>query len=73
MGYSQVGYHTCLCLCKCVQVQSTVASESADMNIQYREKAANPNIVFEMVFHNNGNLCGSWVDNEDILLEYKGV
>ena len=51
----------------------TVASESADMNIQYREKAANPNIVFEMVFHNNGNLCGSWVDNEDILSEYKGV
>lgn len=26
--------------------------------------------VFEMVFHPNGNLNGSWVDNEDILLEY---
>lgn len=48
----------------------TIASESADMNIQYREKAKNPDKVFEMVFHNNGNLCGSWIDKEDILDQY---
>lgn len=28
------------------------------------------NIIFEMIFHPNGNLNGSWVDNEDILLAY---
>lgn len=49
----------------------TVASESADLNIQYREKDRHPEMVYEMVFHNNGNLCGSWIDHEDILSEYK--
>lgn len=49
----------------------TVASESADLNIQNREKANNPNVVYEMVFHNNGNLCGSWIDKEEILDAYK--
>lgn len=49
----------------------TVASESADLNIQYREKEKHPQMVYEMVFHNNGNLCGSWIDNEDILSKYK--
>lgn len=48
----------------------TVASESADLNIQNREKAKNPDVVYEMVFHNNGNLCGSWIDKEDILDAY---
>lgn len=48
----------------------TIASESADLNIQNREKAKNPEVVYEMVFHNNGNLCGSWIDKEDILDEY---
>lgn len=27
-------------------------------------------VVFEMIFHPNGNLNGSWVDDEDILLAY---
>lgn len=49
---------------------NTVASESADLNIQNREKQKNPNVVYEMVFHNNGNLCGSWIDNEDVLDKY---
>lgn len=48
----------------------TVASESADLNIQNREMMAHPNVVYEMVFHNNGNLCGSWIDKERILDPY---
>ena len=49
----------------------TVASESADLNIQDREKGRNPDMVYEMVFHNNGNLCGGWIDNKEILSRYK--
>lgn len=45
----------------------TVASESADMRRQYAEKGKHPEMVYEMVLHNNGNLCGSWVDTEDVL------
>ncbi len=48
-----------------------VCSESADLKIPYQEKEKNPDVVYEMVFHPNGNLNGSWVDNEDILLEYQ--
>lgn len=47
-----------------------VCSESADLKIQTDEKNKNNDIVYELVFHPNGNLNGSWVDNEDILLEY---
>ena len=46
-------------------------SESADLTKLYLEKEKHKDIVYEMVFHPNGNLNGSWVDNEDILLEYK--
>lgn len=48
----------------------TVASEAADINVQYKEKNDHPNIIYETAFHPNGNLCGSWVDNEDILDRY---
>ncbi len=47
-----------------------VCSESADLRVQKKEKDANSDIVYEMIFHPNGNLNGSWVDNEDILLKY---
>lgn len=50
---------------------NTVASESADLNMQNREFANNSDVVYEMVFHNNGNLCGSWIDNENVLDPYK--
>lgn len=50
----------------------TVASESADLNIQNREIAAHDDVVYEMVFHTNGNLCASWIDNERILGPYEG-
>ena len=49
----------------------TMCSESADITVLYKEKANHPNNVYELVFHPNGNLCGSWVDNEDILLKYE--
>lgn len=48
----------------------TVASETADLNIQNREVAAHDDIVYEMVFHNNGNLCASWIDSERVLDKY---
>ncbi len=50
---------------------STIASESANLNRQYEEKLKHNNMVYEMVFHTNGNLCGSWIENEEILDEYK--
>lgn len=36
------------------------------------QKAKAPNTVFEMVFHPNGNLNGSWIEDEDVLLPYVG-
>ena len=50
---------------------ATVASESADLNQCYKQRKETPNMVYEMVFHNNGNLCGSWIDSEDILDKYQ--
>ena len=50
----------------------TIASESADLNQQYVEKEKNKDTVYEMVFHTNGNLCGGWIDNEEILDKYEG-
>lgn len=50
--------------------EMTVASETADLNIQNREMEAHKDVVYEMVFHNNGNLCAGWIDTEDILDKY---
>lgn len=47
-----------------------MCSEGANLVKLYDEKEKHPDIVYEMVFHPNGNLNGSWVDNEDILLPY---
>ncbi len=49
----------------------TVASETADMNIQNLEKAAHPDIVYEMIFHTSGHLTGSWVEKEEMLDRYQ--
>jgi len=48
----------------------TVTSESANLNQQYVEKDTNPDMVYEMIFHENGNLNGSWIESEDILDKY---
>lgn len=47
----------------------TIASESANLEQQYVEKNENKNIIYEMVFHTNGALAGSWVPTEDILID----
>lgn len=47
-----------------------MVSESANLVKLYEQKAKATDTVFEMVFHPNGNLNGSWDDNEDILLSY---
>ena len=49
-----------------------MVSESANLVKLYEQKEVAKDVVFEMVFHPNGNLNSSWVDNEDILLEYNG-
>ena len=48
----------------------TIASESADLNQQYAEKERTSDIVYEMVFHNNGNPCGGWIDTEEVRSSY---
>ena len=48
-----------------------MVSESANLVKLYEQKQIAEDVVFEMIFHPNGNLNGSWVDNEDILLKYK--
>lgn len=47
-----------------------MVSESANLVKLYEQKEKAQDTVFEMVFHPNGNLNGSWDDGEDILLEY---
>jgi molybdenum cofactor biosynthesis enzyme MoaA len=49
-----------------------MCSESANLVKLYDEKDKHKDVIYEMVFHPNGNLNGSWVDDEDILMEYKG-
>lgn len=51
---------------------TVICSESANLVNQKLEKDNNKDYIYEMVFHPNGNLNGSWVDNEEILLEYNG-
>lgn len=47
-----------------------MVSESANLVKLYEQKQIAEDVVFELIFHPNGNLNGSWVDNEDILLKY---
>lgn len=47
-----------------------MVSESANLVKLYEQKKVAADTVFEMVFHPNGNLNGSWDDTEDILLPY---
>lgn len=48
---------------KCV----TVSSEYADLEKQQLEFKNNPDTVYELVFHANGNLTGGWQDDKHIL------
>lgn len=49
-----------------------MVTESANLVAIDPQKAKAPNTVFEMVFHPNGNLNGSWIEDEDVLLPYTG-
>lgn len=49
-----------------------MVTESANLAAIDPQKAKAPNTVFEMVFHPNGNLNGSWIEDEDVLLPYVG-
>lgn len=49
---------------------NTIASERADLNQQYVEKDSHNDIIYEMVFHPNGVLSGSWIETEDVLSSY---
>lgn len=44
--------------------------ESANLVKLYQQKEKAKDTVFEMIFHPNGNLNGSWEDTDDILLKY---
>ena len=48
-----------------------MVSESANLVKLYDEKEKHKDVVYEVVFHPNGRLNGSWVDSEDVLLDYK--
>lgn len=48
-----------------------VVTESASLTSIDEQKEKARDIVFEMIFHPNGNLNSSWVDDEDILLSYQ--
>ena len=64
-----IGYYYYVEVYKFQQID--MVTESANLVKLYDEKEKHKDIVYEMVFHPNGNVNGSWVDNEDILLEYK--
>ena len=48
-----------------------IAGESADLEQQYREKSRHPGVVYEMVFHTDGVLSGSWIPTEEILMDVR--
>lgn len=68
-----IGYYYYVEIYKMYNESITVASETADLNIQDMEKQKNPDVVYEMVFHPNGCLSSGWVDNiqSEVLSEYK--
>lgn len=47
-----------------------VATEYADLAVSYSENKDHEDLVYEMVFHPNGNLTKNWQDDQHILLKY---
>lgn len=46
-----------------------VVCETADLKQIHKEKSKyDEEIIYEMIFHPNGNLCGSWNEYEDIMI-----
>lgn len=63
-----IGYYYYVEVYKFQQID--MVSESANLVKMYDEKEKHKDIVYEMIFHPNGKLNGSWVDSEDVLLDY---
>lgn len=68
-----LGYYYYVEIYKLYNNEITVASETADLNIQDMEKKKHDDIVYEMVIHPNGTLSSGWVDNiqSEVLSEIK--
>lgn len=47
---------------------NNIATEYADLAVSYSENENNKNLVYEMVFHPNGNLTKNWQDSQNILM-----
>ncbi len=48
---------------------NNIATEYADLAVSYSENKEHENLVYEMVFHPNGNLTKNWQDNQNILIK----
>ena len=46
----------------------TIASEAANLERQYKEKANHQDTVYEMVINTDGKLCGCWINNEERIM-----
>lgn len=66
-----LGYYYCVEIYK--YKNCIIATESADLKLQNEEIQRNKDIIYEMVFHTNGNLTNTWVPEEGILLNYLEV
>lgn len=66
-----LGYYYCVEIYK--YKNCIIVTESADLKLQNEEIQRNKDIIYEMVFHTNGNLTNTWVPEEGILLNYSEV
>lgn len=66
-----LGYYYCVEIYK--YKNCIIVTESADLKLQNEEIQRNKDIIYEMVFHTNGNLTNTWVPEEGILLNYLEV
>lgn len=49
---------------------NNIATEYADLAVSYSENENHKDLVYEMVFHPNGNLTKNWQESENILMKY---
>lgn len=61
-------YYIVISYLRIIKNGCTIASEAANLERQYKEKGNHPDTVYEMVFHTDGKLCGSWIPNEERLM-----
>lgn len=49
---------------------NNIATEYADLAVSYSENENHKNLIYEMVFHPNGNLTKNWQESANILMKY---